>query len=106
MEGLLQAVDGAVDDAAVKAEQEAADGGHAADQNDEAGVFRLLGGIGALESNAVHKGLLGLLLHRRHAPDEGLVTFHIIKQMALTSLLSLAGFRPCVNAIVVSIPPF
>jgi hypothetical protein len=39
MEGRLQAVDGAVDDTAVKAEQKAADGGNAADQDDEAGIF-------------------------------------------------------------------
>jgi hypothetical protein len=68
MEGLLQAVDGAVDDAAVKAEQEAPDGGNAADQDDEAGVFFRLNGICALDGTAVHKCLLGLSLHLRRAP--------------------------------------
>ena len=55
MEGLLEPVDSAVDDAAVEAEQEAADGGDAADQDDEPGVLaawpRSLAGWNAVHGN-------------------------------------------------------
>lgn len=39
LESLLKAVDGAVDDPAIEAEQEAADGGHAADEQNHDGVL-------------------------------------------------------------------
>src|SRR4249919_3212454 len=43
MEGFPQAIHCAVDDATVETEQEAADGGNATDQDDEAGVLAAVG---------------------------------------------------------------
>ncbi len=52
LEGLFQAVDGAIDHAAVEAEQEATDRGHATNQDDETGVLAGIGG--AVNGNTGH----------------------------------------------------
>jgi hypothetical protein len=54
----LQSIDGAVDDAAVETEQEAADRRDAADQDDQARVLGAVGGREVAECDAVHAWLL------------------------------------------------
>jgi hypothetical protein len=67
MECLPQPVDGAVDHATVEAKQESADRGDAADQDDEARVFRAARGGGAgSERDAVHAGNLVLEVNSPH----------------------------------------
>ena len=66
MECLPQTIDGAVDDAAIEAEQETADRGDATDQDNEARILCAARGDAGGERDAVHAGSLMRELNSPH----------------------------------------